>query len=119
MKRLRKENARLTVAPNQLNREFTVQTPNTISVGDITYLPTGEGWLYLAVVLDLCSRAVVGWFMRMSSNERMSPHQLRLAARAMRSLLALALLLAQVLRQQQLLHPHLFEEACRNAQQGI
>ena len=52
-----------TVAPNQLNREFTVQDPNTIYVGDITYLPTGEGWLYLAVVLDLCLRAVVGWSM--------------------------------------------------------
>ena len=52
-----------TVAPNQLNREFTVPEPATIYVGDITYLPTGEGWLYLAVVLDLCSRAVVGWSM--------------------------------------------------------
>jgi transposase InsO family protein len=52
-----------TIAPNQLNREFTVQVPDTIYVGDITYLPTGEGWLYLAVVLDLCSRAVVGWSM--------------------------------------------------------
>ena len=52
-----------TVAPNQLNREFTVQRPDTVYVGDITYLPTGEGWLYLAVVLDLCSRAVVGWSM--------------------------------------------------------
>jgi putative transposase len=51
------------VAPNQLNREFTVKEPDTIYVGDITYLPTGEGWLYLAVVLDLCSRAVVGWAM--------------------------------------------------------
>ena len=51
------------VAPNQLNREFTVKAPDTIYVGDITYLPTGEGWLYLAVVLDLCSRAVVGWSM--------------------------------------------------------
>jgi transposase InsO family protein len=50
-----------TVAPNQLNREFTVDAPNKVYVGDITYLPTGEGWLYLAVVLDLCSRAVVGW----------------------------------------------------------
>jgi transposase InsO family protein len=49
-----------TVAPNQLNREFTVATPDTVYVGDITYLPTGEGWLYLAVGLDLCSRAVVG-----------------------------------------------------------
>lgn len=51
------------VAPNQLNREFSVPKPDTIYVGDITYLPTGEGWLYLAVVLDLCSRAVVGWSM--------------------------------------------------------
>jgi transposase InsO family protein len=52
-----------TVAPNQLNREFTVDVPDTVYVGDITYLLTGEGWLYLAVVLDLCSRAVVGWSM--------------------------------------------------------
>ena len=52
-----------TVAPHQLNREFTVTAPDTVYVGDITYLPTGEGWLYLAVVLDLCSRAVVGWAM--------------------------------------------------------
>jgi transposase InsO family protein len=52
-----------TVVPNQLNREFTVSAPNTVYVGDITYLPTGEGWLYLAIVLDLYSRAVVGWSM--------------------------------------------------------
>jgi putative transposase len=52
-----------TVAPNLLNRAFTVPKPDTVYVGDITYLPTGEGWLYLAVVLDLCSRAVVGWSM--------------------------------------------------------
>jgi putative transposase len=52
-----------TVAPNHLNREFTVPAPDTVYVGDITYLPTGEGWLYLAVVLDLYSRAVVGWSM--------------------------------------------------------
>jgi len=52
-----------TVAPNQLQREFSVPKPDMVYVGDITYLPTGEGWLYLAVVLDLCSRAVVGWAM--------------------------------------------------------
>jgi transposase InsO family protein len=52
-----------TVAPNHLNREFTVSAPNTVYVGDMTYLPTGEGWLYLAIVLDLYSRAVVGWAM--------------------------------------------------------
>jgi putative transposase len=49
-----------TVAPQQLNRECTVTEPNTVSVGAMTSLPTGEGWLYLAVVLDLCSRGVVG-----------------------------------------------------------
>jgi putative transposase len=52
-----------TVAPNQRNRAFPVPEPDTISVGDIPSLPTGEGWLYLAGVLDLCSRAVVGWSM--------------------------------------------------------
>jgi putative transposase len=50
-----------TVAPNQLNRELTVKAPDTVSVGDIPDLPPGEGWLDLAVVLDLGSRAVVGW----------------------------------------------------------
>ena len=48
------------MAPTQLNRAFTVQAPDTVYVGDRTYLPTGEGGLYRAVVLDLCSRAVVG-----------------------------------------------------------
>ena len=51
------------MAPNQLNREFTVHSPDTVYVGDITSLPTGEGWLSLAVVLERCSRAVVGWSM--------------------------------------------------------
>ncbi len=49
------------VAPNRLNQEFAVETPNTVWLGDLTYLPTDEGWLYLAVLLDLSSRRVVGW----------------------------------------------------------
>src|SRR5262249_4541884 len=49
-----------TVALNQLHRAFTVPVPDSVYVGDITSLPTDEGWLDLAVVLDLCSRAVVG-----------------------------------------------------------
>jgi putative transposase len=52
-----------TVAPHQLHRECTVQAPDRGDVGAITDLPTGEGWRYLAVVLDRCSRAVVGWSM--------------------------------------------------------
>jgi putative transposase len=68
-----------TVAPNQLNREFTVQKPDTVYVGDITYVPTGEGWLYLAVVLDLCSRAVVGWSMANHMRAELVNHALRMA----------------------------------------
>ena len=55
---------RLPIAPNLLDRNFTVATPNQVWVGDITYIPTEEGWLFLAVVLDLFSRQVVGWSMR-------------------------------------------------------
>lgn len=51
----------LPIAPNRLNREFTATRVNERWVGDITYIDTGEGWLYLAVVLDLYSRRVVGW----------------------------------------------------------
>lgn len=53
----------LPVAPNRLEQDFTAAGPNQKWVADITYLWTGEGWLYLAVVLDLFSRAVVGWSM--------------------------------------------------------
>ena len=54
-------NHRMPVAANALNRQFTVAQPNQVWAGDITYVWTTEGWLYLAVVLDLYSRAVVGW----------------------------------------------------------
>jgi transposase InsO family protein len=49
------------VAPNELNREFTLKEPNKCWVSDITYLWTLEGWVYLAVVMDLYNRKVVGW----------------------------------------------------------
>ena len=51
------------IAPNLLNREFSAAFPNQKWVSDITYIGTAEGWLYLAVVLDLYSRCVVGWAM--------------------------------------------------------
>ena len=51
------------IAPNRLGRDFTAQRPNEKWVADITYIPTREGWLYLAVVLDLYARRVVGWAM--------------------------------------------------------
>lgn len=56
-------NHNLPVAPNLLKQDFTATAPNQKWVGDITYLRTDEGWLYLAVVIDLYSRAVVGWAM--------------------------------------------------------
>lgn len=52
---------KLPVAPNLLNREFTPVAPNQVFSSDITYIWTDEGWLYLAVVLDLFNREVVGW----------------------------------------------------------
>ncbi len=51
------------IAPNLLNREFWASQPNQKWVGDITYIDTAEGWLYLASILDLYSRRVVGWAM--------------------------------------------------------
>jgi putative transposase len=52
---------KLPIAPNRLKRQFTVDKPNKVWVGDITYLQTNQGWLYLAVMIDLYSRQVVGW----------------------------------------------------------
>ena len=53
----------LPVAPNLLRRQFQADTPNQKWVTDITYIPTDQGWLYLAAVVDLFSRRVVGWSM--------------------------------------------------------
>jgi putative transposase len=51
----------LPVAANVLNHQFTADAPHQAWVGDMIYIATGEGWLFLAVVLDLFSRPVVGW----------------------------------------------------------
>jgi putative transposase len=58
-----KADPRAAAAENLLARNFVVSQVNRVWVSDITYIPTTEGWLYLAVVLDLCSRRVVGWSM--------------------------------------------------------
>ena len=54
----------ILVAPNVLDRQFTATAPNQKWVADFTYIWTSEGWLYLAAVLDLFSRRVVGWSMQ-------------------------------------------------------
>lgn len=51
------------IAPNVLERSFQQTRPNQAWAADITYVPTAEGWLYLAAVIDLCSRKIVGWAM--------------------------------------------------------
>lgn len=56
-------NHKLPVASNLLQRQFSTQEPNQVWVGDITYIWTSEGWLYLTVALDLFSRQIVGWAM--------------------------------------------------------
>lgn len=69
------------VTPNLLDRRFALEqhpTPNTAWTADITYIPTREGWLYLAVILDLAARRVVGWAIR----PRLT-HELTLAALGM------------------------------------
>ena len=51
-------------APNHLARRLAVEGPNHVWAGDLTAVPTGQGWLYVAVLLDLWSRRVVGWAVR-------------------------------------------------------
>src|SRR6202030_2444443 len=61
------------------HREFTATEPNTKWVRDITSIPTTTGWLYLAVILDLYSRAVVGWSRSMSCDEALAENALNMA----------------------------------------
>lgn len=62
-KRTTQRDPRHAVAPNRLEQDFTATRPDEKWAGDITYIRTAEGWLYLAVVLDLFSRRIVGWSM--------------------------------------------------------
>ena len=58
------------VADNVLNRDFTATKPNEVWLADMSYIPTGEGFLYLSIVEDLFSRRVVGWSMTESMESR-------------------------------------------------
>jgi putative transposase len=63
-RRTKTAQAETPVAPDLVRRKFTAATPNELWIADITYVPTWEGWLFLAVVVDACSRRVCGWSMR-------------------------------------------------------
>jgi transposase InsO family protein len=71
----------LPVAPNLLEQDFSAQCPNEKWVSDITYVPTGEGWLYLAVVMDLFSRRIVGWAMAVQMTSELVLQALRMACK--------------------------------------
>lgn len=69
----------LPVAANTLDRQFRASQPNRVWAGDITYVWTREGWLYLAVLLDLYSRAVIGWAMGPRLTGALTEQALRMA----------------------------------------
>lgn len=72
-RRCRRHREHQSPEPNRLSRQFYASAPNQKWVSDITFIETRQGWLYLAVVLDLYSRAVVGWSMR----QRLTAHIVR------------------------------------------
>ncbi|WP_437492351.1 IS3 family transposase [Sorangium sp. So ce1014] len=72
------------IAPNVIARQFDTQAPNQVWVTDVTYIPTGEGWLYLAVILDLFSRRVVGWSASATNDRALALAALTPALRARR-----------------------------------
>jgi putative transposase len=67
------------VAKNLLERKFQVAAPNRVWVADITYIRTFEGWLYLAAVMDLCSRKIVGWSMSETMKTALATTALKMA----------------------------------------
>ena len=72
------------VAANLLNRQFTVAAPDRVWTADITYIPTAEGWLYLAIVLDLFSRQIVGWAMDATMSQQLTLRALTMASQRQR-----------------------------------
>jgi transposase InsO family protein len=70
------------IAPNVLDRQFTVPQPNQAWVTDVTYVWTLEGWLYLAAILDLCSRRVVGWATSATNDRELALNALYRATRS-------------------------------------
>ena len=69
------------IAPNLLQRQFTFSCPNQAWVGDITYIPTGEGWLYFAIVKDLCTRKIVGYAFSQRIDTQLTLDALNMAVR--------------------------------------
>ncbi len=77
--RYRKAEGESAVAPNTLNREFNVSGPNQIWCGDVTYIWAGNRWIYLAAVMDLYARRIVGWAPSNRPDSRLTTRALRVA----------------------------------------
>jgi putative transposase len=73
--------------PNVLNREFQAEKPNQKWVSDITYLPTTEGWLYMATIMDLFSRRIIGWAFSTSLETDIVIHALNIAKQQQKPIL--------------------------------
>lgn len=74
-----KRNKKHPVAPNLLKRQFTAAKPDQVWLSDISYIPTREGWLYLAAVLDMCTRRIVGWSMSERATNLLTRQALQMA----------------------------------------
>ncbi len=85
-RRVRTTNSRhgYPIAPNRLARNFEAAAPNQVWLADLTYIPTGEGWLYLAAILDLHSRKIVGWSMRQTLHTEIALDALNMAVERQR-----------------------------------
>lgn len=75
----KRNDAAHTVAPNLLNQDFRAEAANETWVADITYIDTHEGWLYLAAILDVYSRKIVGWSMRTRLQKQLVEDALKMA----------------------------------------
>jgi putative transposase len=78
-KRTTRRNPTHPAAANQLQQHFVATRPNQIWLADLTYVPSGEGWLYLATVMDLFSRRIVGWAMAAHMSDALTQQALRMA----------------------------------------
>jgi transposase InsO family protein len=72
------------IAPNRLARNFNAARPNQVWLADLTYIPTGEGWLYLAAILDMHTRKIVGWSMRQTLHAEIAIDALNMAIQRQR-----------------------------------
>lgn len=77
--RITTDSRKTKASPNLINRNFDAEHPNALWLSDITYIPTREGWLYLAAVLDAYSRALVGWAMSRTLDTKLAMDALNMA----------------------------------------